>query len=111
MSHNSGSMVDNGGMVDNGSVVHNRGMVDNGSMEGRSMSKNRGSMDSMGKGTSSIVVHSTSSWGNLSKTLAVLPLVNSSVSSTEGLGDLDRSHLTISLSNRLVAGLTGSSVD
>merc|ERR1719249_235243 len=103
-------MVDNGGMVDNrgvgnnsGSMVHNGGMVDNGSMEGRSMSKNRGSMDSMGKGTSSIVVHSTSSWGNLSKTLAVIHLVNSSVSSTEGLGDLDRSHLTISLSNRLVA--------
>merc|ERR1719402_2057089 len=91
------------GVVDNGGSV-----VDDGSgVVGRSQG-NRAGVDGMTN--SSMTVASSFSRGNLSKTLVVVSLVNGSMAGTESLGDLNVTDLTISLGDRLVAGLTGIAV-
>lgn len=81
-------------------------------MDKRSMMGDKGwagDHRSMVDGMGSAVEDRASCGSNLSQSLAVVQLMDSSMASTEGLGHLDGPHFSISLGYRLMAGLPGSS--
>merc|ERR1719320_1877644 len=99
-------LVGRGRGVVGGGLVHNRGMVDNrGSMVSRGVLQGQGgSVDSMTD--SGMAISGSLGRGNLRQTLVVVSLVDGSMASTEGLGHLNVTYLSISLGNRLVASLS-----
>merc|ERR1719320_328391 len=111
-------LVGRGRGVVGGGLVHNRGMGDNrGGMVSRGMMDNRGSMVSrgvlQGQGgsvdgmtDSGMAISGSLGRSNLRQTLVVVSLVDGSMASTEGLGHLNVTYLSISLGNRLVASLS-----
>merc|ERR1719320_817191 len=103
--HNRGCVVGRG-MVDNRGGVVSRGMMDNrDSMVSRGMLQGKGgSVDGMTD--SGMAISGSLGRSNLRQTLVVVSLVDGSMSSSEGLGHLNVTYLSISLGNRLVASLS-----
>merc|ERR1719320_236992 len=101
-----GRGVVGGGLVHNRGGVVSRGMMDNrGSMVSRGMLQGKGgSVDGMTD--SGMAISGSLGRGNLRQTLVVVSLVDGSMASTEGLGHLNVTYLSISLGHRLVASLS-----
>merc|ERR1711962_1235769 len=103
--NNGGGMVHDGSVGNNGGgMVDNRGVVDNGSVVEKGSSVGNNSV-------ATVVEDGSVGGGNLRQTLGVVNLADASVASAESLGDLHGSHLTISLGDGLMAGLSSCIVD